>query len=108
MDLVGDIDSQQPDFAFSRRSPRESDVDISIYSKDLNELVGKVSDTQGALVSRSDFVTACTEFSLGQKQVQLSITPFGRSVGLAASGVSESVAHIIHARDCRYLLRRLN
>ncbi|WP_420862651.1 efflux RND transporter permease subunit [Algirhabdus cladophorae] len=84
-------DVSQLNFTSAQAGPGGSDLDISLFSRDLGELEAASAALLSRLSVRPDVTTAYTDFTAGQTEIQLSLTAYGRSLGLTPSGLANQL-----------------
>ena len=84
-------DLSQINYTTTSVTPGGSDIDISVMSRDIDDLAAASSELLTALAARSDVRSVYSDFTLGQNEVQLTLSAYGSSLGLTTSGLSEQL-----------------
>ena len=84
-------DLSQINYTTNSMTPGGSDIDISVMSQNLDDLAAASSELLNAMAARSDVRSVYSDFTLGQNEVQLTLTAYGSSLGLTTSGLSEQL-----------------
>ncbi len=85
------VDARQLSFRASGNTPGGSDIDISIFARDLQTLEAAAGAMRDALAARPDVVTVYSDFSFGQTEIEVTLNAFGRSLGLTSSGLADQL-----------------
>ncbi|MDF1718776.1 MAG: efflux RND transporter permease subunit [Antarcticimicrobium sp.] len=81
-------DLVQGSFSQAERGPGGADLDVELLSQDLDTLEAAANQMLLALVARADVTEAFLDLQGGRREVQMTLTPFGYSVGLTPQNLA--------------------
>ena len=88
-DAAGPIpDVAQLNFASTSRGPGGNDLDLSLYSQDVDALLAASTMMVNALAARDDVTSVYSDFSLGRSEFRVSLNAYGAALGLTPSGLA--------------------
>ena len=81
-------DVSQLNFTTSSASPGGSDIEVSLFSQDLDQLHAASTVVLARLAARDDVRTIYSDFTFGQTELELRLNTFGRSLGLTSDALA--------------------
>ncbi|MEM7717629.1 MAG: efflux RND transporter permease subunit [Pseudomonadota bacterium] len=81
-------DVSQLNFTTSGASPGGNDIEISLFSQDLDQLHAASAEVLRRLSARDDVRSVYSDFTFGQPEIELKLNTFGRSLGLTSDALA--------------------
>ncbi len=100
-------DVTQLNFTQTNLGPGGHDLDVTVFSRDLDQLEAATEMLLGKLIVRDDVTDAYQDFSGGQTEVTLSLNAFGTSVGLTPQQLSLQLRAAFSGSDTDYFMEGL-